>query len=146
MTLMLALFLQGEISVHRTPGKPMMFHERGKPAEEIAARQDGERYWIFVRVNVSRPNVEKYTEEKAELTKEDWESIVKIVDENKLADWKPMNQAKASDWGEAGISIYGKNVQRWTGPIDNPPDKLFQRLAELAKKKIEKLPLYYLKA
>lgn len=150
MRLLPAWLAQGmtEVCCHRTPGKPMMFHEKGKPAEEIAARKDGETFVLLVRVNVPRKGVEKCAEEEAELSKEEWESLEKIVGDGTLLEWEPKNQRVAHDWGEARFSILGKknNRQTWTGEPDDAaaPLALSKRLAKLAKEKIEKRPLCYL--
>ncbi|MBI4613619.1 MAG: hypothetical protein HY720_08425 [Planctomycetes bacterium] len=137
-----------EIAVYRTPGKPMDFHLRGKPAEEIVALREAGEYLLAVRVNVPRDRVEAYTEQRVELSAEEWAALVRIVEEQGLFDWKPGEEGAAYDWGDKGYGVRGpREVARmWSGPIENEeaPDRLFDALARLAREKIPSLPLYYL--
>jgi hypothetical protein len=139
-----------EVSVHSTPGKPMMFFDNAKPAEEVAAvrGKDG-AFTLVVRVNVPRAGVTKYTEETADLTKDEWNDLMKVVTDKKLLEWAPEEQKQiVYDYGNNGFAVRGKkeNVRDWGWPIGNydAPRALFDALGALVKKKMMKLTLSYI--
>lgn len=137
-----------EVSAHRTPGKPMMFFDNAKPAEEVAAVREKDGFALVVRVNVPRDGVTKYTEERAPLAADEWKELLAIVADEKLLDWKPeLEKGQVFDWGSEGFAIRGKkeNSQGWSQPVANGagPRKLSAALAALVKKKTMKLRLFY---
>jgi hypothetical protein len=138
-----------EIGVERTPGKPLPFFEPDRPAEEVLAKKDGEKYVLSVRINVARPGVEKFSEETAELTRKEWDSLIDIVSKEKLLDWKPdPKEGVVFDWGTAGFRIKADkdHAPTWTRPLKNGdgPEALSKRLASLARQKIGGLKLIYM--
>ncbi len=137
------------VGAQRTPGKPMLFFEEKRPAEEIVAKKDGDKILLFVRVNVPRDGVEKYTEESAELTRVDWDSLLEIIAKEKLLEWKPdFEGGQVADWGSMGFQITSdtEHAPKWTKPIKNGkgPDALSKKLAALARDKVKGLKLFYL--
>jgi hypothetical protein len=148
----LVLILAGdpvEIGVHRTPGKPSIHYEQGKPAEEIVARKDGDKILLCVRVNIQRQGLKGYTEETAPLTADEWAAIVKIVEREKLLEWTPQEQeGQVSDYGSQGLRIKTdkEHAPRWVRPILNGdrPNVLFKHLGGLAREKVKGLPLFYI--
>ncbi|HVE42591.1 MAG TPA: hypothetical protein VNM14_22115 [Planctomycetota bacterium] len=138
-----------EIAAQRTPGKPLPFFEPDRPAEEVLAKKDGDKYLLSVRINVRRPSVEKFSEETAELTRKEWDSLVDIVSREKLLDWKPdPKDGLVFDWGTAGFRVKADkdNAPTWTTPLKNGdgPELLSKRLASLARQKISGLKLIYM--
>jgi hypothetical protein len=138
-----------EIGAQRTPGKPLPFCEPDRPAEEVLAKRDGEKYLLSVRINVKRPNVDKFSEESADLTRKEWDSLLDIISKEKLLDWTPdAKEGVVFDWGTAGFRIKSDKeiAPTWTKPLKNGdgPEALSKRLASLARQKISGLKLIYM--
>ena len=137
------------IEVHRTPGKPIRLFDPTRPAEAIAARHDGARYELIVAVNVPREGIGAYSESSAALSRQDWDRLVTLVQQQGLLRFKPDEEpGRVYDYGEIGFTIEGKtlNAQQWSKPIKNSaaPQALMLQLARLARHKLPRIALYYL--
>ena len=137
-----------EIGAHRTPGKPMTFFEPNRPAEEVVAKKEGDKFILSVRVNVPRDGVGKYSEETAALARAEWDALLEIVAKEKLTEWKPdPAEGQVADWGSAGIHIKSdkEHAPTWTKPLKNEdgPTALSKKLAALARDKVKGLKLFY---
>jgi hypothetical protein len=139
-----------EVSVGRTPGKPMALPKPDEPAEQVAARKTKKGFELVVTRNVGM-DAKDYTQKTVELTAAEWEAVLAVVEEHGLRTWKPKpSSGKTFDWGEARLSVKtskATHAQKWIKPLDNDSaaDALFKHLAKLSKAKVEKTQLYYLK-
>jgi len=136
------------IEMHRTPGKPLQLFDPTKPAEAITARHDGARYELIVAVNVPREGIGTYSESSAELSREDWDRLLALVQKQGLLRFKPDQEpGRVYDFGDLGFTIEGRssNTQQWSKPIKNSaaPQVLMLQLARLARKKLPRIALYY---
>jgi hypothetical protein len=136
------------IEVHRTPGKAMQLFDPTRPAESITARHDGERYELIVAVNVPRKGIAAYSESSTALSRQDWDRLVVLVQQQELLRFKPDEEpGRVYDYGETGFTIEGRtsNAQQWSKPIKNSaaPRALMLRLARLARQKLPRVGLYY---
>jgi hypothetical protein len=134
-----------EISVNRTPGKPLALDKKDGPAEQITAKREGERCLLIVSNNVGT-----FHEEKTSLDLEEWRELIAVVMREKLLNFRPqMEDGVVYDFGDCGFRIKAEHVvtEEWTKPIKNGhrPTVLFAHMAKLARKKIPQLRLYYLK-
>ena len=137
-----------EVTVHRTPGKPLRSFEPGRPAEEVVARREAQGPVLIVRVNVAREGIHAYTERRAPLSENEWQEIAGIVEANHLLDWSPVPSRPTPDWGSAGFSLRDgeQRDHTWNAPLRNgdAPARLAGYLARLAAARVPELPLLHL--
>jgi hypothetical protein len=136
------------IEVHRTPGKPMQLFDPTRPAEAITARHYGARYEVIVAVNVPREGIGAYSESSAALSRQDWDRLVALVQQQGLLRFKPDQQpGRVYDYGDIGFTIEGRtsNAQHWSKPIKNSaaPQALMLQLARVARQKLPRIALNY---
>ena len=138
-----------EVSVGRTPGKPMEFVKPHEPAEHIQARRAAQGYELVVTRNVGSQE-QDYVQTTVALAAEEWEQILELVADEGLRTWKPKpSSGQPADWGEARLGVKtteGEHARSWIKPLDNagPADALFLHLAKLARAKVKRPPLYYM--
>ncbi len=118
---------------------------KGRPREELIAKKEGEKVLLLARIAAEKGG--EAIEGKAVLTDAEWRSILKVVADQKLLEWKPEPGPRATDTPVKGFAVKGKaeNAKSWDYLIQNEggPKTLMQLLASLAagKKDLEKVPL-----
>lgn len=77
------------IEAYCTPGKPSAVFDPTRPAEAIIDRHDGARYEPTVALNVPRKGIRAYSERSAALSRQDWDRLVALVQQQGLLSFKP---------------------------------------------------------
>lgn len=123
-----------------------------EPAEKIRVEKlVGDKYAIWVGVNYIRHDNNRYTLICKPVSKADWESLVKVIAQHNLAEWKPWPAGSAAPINAAirEIKIGGgvTNWQTWFSPLENgdAAAALVNELVGLARKRVSYLPLAYIR-
>jgi hypothetical protein len=131
-----------EVSVYATSGEARRGprFDSTTPDQQITVFKTGggvPTYLVMVRTCGAT-----LTEEKAHITAEEWDEVVRAVVAEKLLSWKPETAGPAPDYGLQGFSVKAKseNAQSWRGPPKNEGaiTALQRSLGKLANAKMEK--------
>ncbi len=139
-----------EFSVYNTPGKPLLLFDPSQPAERIAVKRKQDTYIMTITINVPREGITSYFEKEASITEEEWQNLIRLVEEQKISDFKPQEiSGEVVDFGVHGFVIVdenGTNRKEWTRPIKNfdALESVGKYLIELVSEKFPAVKLYYL--
>ncbi|MBI5476377.1 MAG: hypothetical protein HY964_06540 [Ignavibacteriales bacterium] len=139
-----------EISVFTSPGKPGFGFSIDLPAEKIIARKLYNQYQICILRKIGQDSIAYVKEGYSPLTPAEWDTLITIIQTQQLFYFKPIFvKERVNDYGSRGYSILGKYsiIQRMNKPIENADiiNPLFRYLSQLARQKVMRLELHYLK-